>query len=214
MKLITAFFMAWGCFCAIPCPVLKWDEDARPLMIVCLPVLGLFLGCLWALCGLLVWRVPQLGAFGAALLTVVPAVLSGFIHMDGFMDCCDAILSRRDLPRRQQILKDSHVGAFAVLGVVMLFLLQFSLFLTMEMEGKVWALLFLPAVTRACSAAAVDLVTPMETSSYAGAYRERVQKIHGAIVIVIGIVCVAVSVLVCGRAGWENMSLRLIHGFS
>ena len=71
MKLITAFFMSWGCFCAIPCPVRKWDDAARPLMIVCLPVLGMFLGGLWALCGLLTCRLPQMAAFGATLLAVM-----------------------------------------------------------------------------------------------------------------------------------------------
>lgn len=209
MKLITAFFMSWGCFCAIPCPVRKWDDAARPLMIVCLPVLGVFLGGLWALCGLVTCRLPEMGAFGAALLAVLPALLSGFIHTDGFMDCCDAIFSRRDLKERQRILKDSHVGAFAVLGVVVLFLLQFSLFLTVKLDGKLWAMVFLPAVTRACSAAAVDLIPPMESSSYAGTYRERVRRNHAAAIILIGLGCMAASVLLSGRAGLSAAAAAL-----
>lgn len=34
------------------------------------------------------------------------------------MDCCDAILSRRDLRERQRILKDSTCGAFRVIALV------------------------------------------------------------------------------------------------
>ena len=48
-KHIAAFFMAWGMFCAIPCPYRKWDETARGWMLVYLPVVGLILGGIWAL---------------------------------------------------------------------------------------------------------------------------------------------------------------------
>lgn len=209
MKVLTAFFMAWGCFCAIPCPVRRWDESIRPLMIVCLPILGLLLGGIWALAGLMVCCLPQLGAFGSALLTVLPALLTGFIHLDGFMDCCDAIFSRRNLEERQRILKDSHVGAFAVLGVNVLFLLTFSLFLTAELEEKLWVLVFLPAVTRACSAAAVGMIHPLGSSSYAGAYRARVHWGHTVVVVLIGVGCAAASVALCGRAGLSAVAAIL-----
>ena len=36
---ITAFFMAWGMFLAIPCPCKRWDERARQKMLVCLPLI-------------------------------------------------------------------------------------------------------------------------------------------------------------------------------
>ena len=41
---ITAFFMAWGMFLAIPCPCRRWDERARQKMLVCLPLVGLVVG--------------------------------------------------------------------------------------------------------------------------------------------------------------------------
>ena len=53
------------------------------------------------------------------------------------MDVCDAVMSRRDLEIRQKILKDSRVGAFAVICICILMLAQvgssFSLF---EIEDK------------------------------------------------------------------------------
>lgn len=49
LKLFRAMMMCFSMFCAIPCPYHKWDEDARPLMILFLPVVGLFIGCMWAL---------------------------------------------------------------------------------------------------------------------------------------------------------------------
>lgn len=50
----------------------------------------------------------------------------GFIHLDGFMDCSDAILSRRPLEERQRILKDPNTGAFAVVSAIFLILFWFA----------------------------------------------------------------------------------------
>ena len=53
----------------------------------------------------------------AAVMTVYPFLISGCIHLDGFMDVNDAVMSRRPLEDRQRILKDSHVGSCAVICV-------------------------------------------------------------------------------------------------
>lgn len=163
-KTAHAFTMAWGMFCIIPCPFRKWDEKARSRMLVFFPVIGLLLGALWMLLGHLPGSVLT-----AAVLTAFPFVFSGFLHLDGFMDCCDAILSRRELPQRQKILKDSHVGSFAVIGVVLLILLQFAAFLQLT---DCRALLLIPVCSRCAAALAVMAFAPMEKSQYAGAFAE------------------------------------------
>lgn len=130
MKLVlTAFFMAWGMFWIVPCPVKWWDEKARIGMLLFLPLFGAFIGGAWALAVWVLLRYSHAeypGTFSSAILTIIPFVLSGFIHLDGYMDCADAVLSRRDLETRRKILKDSHVGSFAVIALVSLFLLQYG----------------------------------------------------------------------------------------
>ena len=101
-----ALCMAWGMFCIVPCPSRRWDEAARSWMIVWFPLVGLLAGGVWRLLALLPGSMLT-----AALLCAAPFVVTGFLHLDGYMDCCDAILSRRELAVRQKILKDSHVGA-------------------------------------------------------------------------------------------------------
>lgn len=166
MKLVlTAFFMAWGMFWIVPCPVKWWDERARIGMLLFLPLYGLLIGAVWSLCALARERfIP--GLPGAALLSAVPFILSGFIHLDGYMDCADAVLSRRDLETRRKILKDSHVGSFAVVAVCILFLVEFSAFANGELGQKIWLLPFLCAMPRACSIFAVLLCRPIPGSSY------------------------------------------------
>lgn len=169
MKLITGFFMAWGNFCAIPCPCKLWDEKARKLMLVMFPVIGLVIGLLWY--GLY-WSLNFLSLplpLFAAVMTAYPFMVSGCIHLDGFMDCNDAILSRRPLEERQRILKDSHVGAFAVISVILLFMVFFASMWSVAEKGSEGAFLYLiaaPVLARAASAGAVLTKKPLSTSQY------------------------------------------------
>ncbi len=162
MSVITGFFMAWGMFLAIPCPWKRWDEAARPYMLAALPLIGAIVGGVWAAALWLCRFLPL--SVAALLLTAAPWLCTGFIHLDGYMDVCDAVLSRRDLATRQRILKDSHSGAFAVIGMVLLALAQWSFFLA----GKAmwYDVLLIPVATRACAGLAVLLLRPMHTSQY------------------------------------------------
>lgn len=71
-------------------------------------------------------------------MAALPWLVTGFMHLDGYMDVCDAVLSRRELATRQRILKDSHCGAFAVIGMVLLALCQWSVFLSGSADESLW----------------------------------------------------------------------------
>ena len=170
-NLITAFFMAWGNFLSLPCPSRNWRDGLRGTMLAMLPAVGLIIGLLeLALAAVLMWlRVPF--AVGAFLLLFLLHYLSGFMHLDGFMDVTDAVLSRLDLETRQRILKDSRVGAFAVIGVLFLLLAGFAALLTVTsatftVSGYL-PLVLLPVVARAVSGACVLRFKPLATSQYA-----------------------------------------------
>lgn len=162
-----AFAMCQGMFCAIPFPGNIWDEKARGKMLLFLPVLGLELGLIWAglawFCHILSLPVPV----KALVLAMYPYLVTGFIHLDGYMDVTDAVRSYRSLERRREILKDSHVGAFAVIGIVMLLIAQFAFMASAKDTANLWILVFVPAVSRCCSALAVTGLKPMSTSQYA-----------------------------------------------
>lgn len=198
MKLwFYAFFMAWGMFLAIPCPFPKWDEAARGRMLVCLPLVGVIVGGFWALAAWLTQLIALPQAVAALILAALPWLITGFIHLDGFSDVCDAMLSHRDLQTRQRILKDPHCGAFGVICLLLLVLAQFAVFFSVRHplpEGAAAAgsglegakpLLFpgltpdpktallvsiglIPVATRACARLAVLSLRPMKTSQYAG----------------------------------------------
>ena len=205
-----AFVMCQSMFCAIPAPQL-WDEKAKDKMLLFLPIVGLEIGLIWTalsrLCGLL-----NLPVFVTALvLTACPFVLTGFLHLDGFMDVTDAVKSYRSLERRRQILKDSHVGSFAVIGVVLLIVAQFALFASVPTEADLRILIFIPAVSRCCSALAVMGLKPMSTSQYAD---QKKPKSHIAVLRIMLCVFVAGGFLLCGKYGFVLAGCLVGHGFA
>ena len=198
---IYGFFMTWGMFLAIPCPFPRWDEGARGKMMVCLPFIGGIIGGLWALVAWVLGLFPCPTPVRALLLSAVPWCCTGFIHLDGFMDVCDAVLSRRDLETRRKILKDSHCGAFAVISLGLLFLAQWSLFFSGE-ELSLLPLALIPVVTRAWAGFAVLTLRTMGTSQYAKMERTGNLGKQAALVIL----AVGVSALPIALMGLEGLA--------
>lgn len=193
MKFITGFFMAWGNFITLPCPYKKWDGQLKNMMLAFLPSVGLVIGVLWmALFWLLVYlQLPPI-LISLAMMFYIFAVC-GFMHMDGFMDCNDAILSRRPLEERQRILKDSTVGAFAVVTVAFLLLGWFAAMQEVIYHITYVDLLILPVVSRGIGGMSVLTYKPIGHSQYAEDYKEPGRGRYRAAVaiqaaIVVGIV--------------------------
>jgi adenosylcobinamide-GDP ribazoletransferase len=69
------------------------------------------------------------------LLLALWAGLTGLLHLDGLMDSCDGLLPPRDPARRLEIMKDSRVGAFGVVGAILLLLIKFNALMVL-LEGE------------------------------------------------------------------------------
>jgi len=85
----------------------------------------------------------------AAVITLILWVgLTGGLHLDGWMDSADALLSYRTRERMLEIMKDSRVGAMGVLACVLLLLLKTALLAALLEGGPLYALslLLLPPV--------------------------------------------------------------------
>ena len=202
-KYLHAFAMCQSMFCAIPFPGNIWDEKVRDKMLLFLPIVGLEIGGIWAV---LAWlcRVLNLPALITGLiLCAYPYIVTGFIHLDGYMDVTDAVKSWRDLERRREILNDSHVGSFAVIGILLLVLAQFVFMASAPVDANYLILIFIPTVSRCGSALAVMALNPMSTSQYA-----QQKKPRSHIVVLTAMVCifVAAGFLLCGKYGFVLVS--------
>lgn len=83
-----------------------------------------------------------------ALLIAALALLTRALHLDGFMDACDALLGAFERRRRLEILRDTHVGAFAVVGLTSLLLLKISSLAALPQTSRQSVLLLFPCLSR------------------------------------------------------------------
>ena len=128
MTWLKALCIAIGTYSIFPVPQFEWKESNLKYSICFLPVVGLLIGA-----GLFLWTwLGRLLAVDSVLFatvaTILPLLLTGGIHMDGFMDTIDALSSHRDREQKLAILKDPHIGAFAAIYFGIYLLLSFGLY--------------------------------------------------------------------------------------
>ncbi len=123
MQIIKAIIISFSMYSKIPMPQFAWKNEDMKYMLCFFPWVGAVIGvCVY------LWRIIcDRFAVGALCYTVIgtaiPLVVTGGFHVDGFMDTMDAFHSYRPREQKLEILKDSHIGAFAVimLGIYGLF---------------------------------------------------------------------------------------------
>lgn len=117
MNVLRGLALAFSCFSIVPMPQIEWKGSNMRTLMCFFPFVGIVIGLvLGAWC----WLANAAG-FGPALfgagLALLPALVSGGIHFDGFCDVIDAQSSHATPARKREILKDPHIGAFAAIGV-------------------------------------------------------------------------------------------------
>lgn len=129
-------------FTAIPIPLqLPMDNKHLNGAIKTFPLLGIIQGVIYALIFYLLLMISPFSPLAAAIfLWVTLIVVTGGIHLDGWMDASDAYFSYGDRQKRLEVMKDPRVGAFGVLSVILL--LSTKLFLFMKLLLSLKAHLF------------------------------------------------------------------------
>ncbi len=127
MQIIRSFVIAMTMFSRLPMPQFEWDAKSMRYSMAMFPLVGVFVGAVVVLWG---WFCGWMGLnafFSGVGFALLPVLVTGGVHMDGFCDTTDAISSRATRERRLEIMHDSHIGTFAVLGVVSYFLIYVAL---------------------------------------------------------------------------------------
>src|SRR5471030_2724588 len=125
-RLYKGFMMALSMFTVLPTPYIKWDDEGALNMMKFYPIIGLIVGGIWSIIYYFIDIFNISIILKSVIIMIVPFIITGMLHLDGFMDVCDAILSRREKEEKLRILKDSTTGAFSVISLVILFFLQFG----------------------------------------------------------------------------------------
>lgn len=111
------------------------------------PAVGLALGA--ALVGLDAAAREGLPAIVVgALLVSALLILTRALHTEGFLDCCDGLFGGYTAEDRLRILRDTHVGAFAVIGGAALIVTKWSLLASTPDASRMGLLLLFPCLSR------------------------------------------------------------------
>lgn len=205
--LLFAFRMCLGMFTVLPFGKNCWNESLRRHAIACLPLVGLVVGAIWwAAAALARWLLPDFLA--AAVIAAVPFIVTGFMHLDGYMDTSDALLSWRSREERVKILKDVHTGSFAVVMLLLLVLFQFASAMSVE---RLFPLCLIPVLSRAGSAFSVLSLQPLGHSEYASD-----EEKPSALIRDVKVMAAAALVLLLVFSGWRGLlaGLAALGGYA
>ena len=132
--------IAFSMYSRIPMPIFNWDEKDMKHVIAFLPFIGAVIGVLdYALLRAVnILGIPCMVL--TLMLVLIPVLITGGFHIDGFMDVQDALKSYQSKEKKLEIMKDPHIGAFAVisvmsLGLMWLAALYFIAYKAMENGG-------------------------------------------------------------------------------
>lgn len=202
----------------VPAPGADHHLDGLGRSAVWFPVVGLGLGVVLALVDRATSRMfPPL--LGALLVLTVWKLASGGLHLDGLADCLDG-LAGRDASHRLAIMRDSRIGAFGAIGLILLLMLELAALSELPSAMRWRVLLVAPCVARALPPLLARLFRPARTDGHGAAFAVGVGRVapYAALSIATavagfalgtaGIVAVAVAAVVAVVLG-RFMSGRL-----
>ncbi len=120
-RLWNSFKIAFTMYSRIPVPEAKWTEENTSYAMCFFPFIGAVIGAatwgIFLLKEYLSGRGFEFGnLFFTILMVMLPVMITGGIHLDGFLDTQDALASWQPREKRLEILKDPHAGSFAILS--------------------------------------------------------------------------------------------------
>lgn len=122
------------------------------------PAVGYAIGGALALLDIGLRRTALTPPVVAVLLVAALALATGFLHLDGVIDTCDAAFAHRTPSERLEIARDPHAGAFGVVGVILVLLLKAALLSGPLAGHRTAVIIVFPALARCTMAGAVVLL--------------------------------------------------------
>ncbi|MFC9462018.1 adenosylcobinamide-GDP ribazoletransferase [Streptomyces sp. NPDC056983] len=189
---------AFGTLTVLPVKVTRWDRDAARAGMLCAPVAGLVVGLAAAALGGILTLLGAGPLLAAVASVSVPAALTRGLHLDGLADTADGLGSGKPAEDALRIMKQSDIGPFGVITLVLALLAQVAA-LT-ELYADSWARGALAAVVSALAARLA-----LTLASRAGVPPARPEGLGAAVAGTVpvrgALIAAAVTVCAAGAAG-------------
>ena len=118
ITIIRSIIVAFSLYSKIPMPIFEWKKEDMKYAIAMLPLVGVVIAAVeFAILYVLdIYNAPLF--IRTCVWAVIPLLLTGGFHVDGYMDVQDALKSYKPAEEKLRILKDPHIGAFSVISFV------------------------------------------------------------------------------------------------
>ena len=196
MRLLNSLAIAISMYSKIPVPTVDWNEKNMKYAMCFFPVVGVIIGLLQAGGGYLILQHTSCGKlFFAAVMTLIPVLVTGGIHLDGYADTIDAISSYGDREKKLQILKDPHTGAFAVIGLCVYFVAVLALWSEADVRMLPLTACIYP-LSRSLSGISVVSFQAAKNSGLLRTFQDGAHKARVRIVLVVW-ACICAGTMLC-----------------
>lgn len=211
MIFIESLMVAISTYSIIPMPNFEWNEKNMKYAICFFPVVGVF-------CGVLIWALGILGSvlelsnlFVAILAVCIPLLLTGGIHMDGFMDTVDALSSHQPKEKKLEILSDPHCGAFASIYCGIYLLLNVAFLYEIYSSGHLFVLCPVHVLSRCISSlCAVNLPNARKSGMLLSYTKNTKRKIVNIVMIFVAFASVVAMLLISSKLGAVALAAGII----
>lgn len=208
MKVFETVIVAFSMFSALPMPRIEWDADNMRYSLCAFPLIGAVIAVCqwgwWLLCSR--FGIPEI--LRGAGLCLLPVMITGGIHLDGYADTWDAIASHAGVEKRQEILKDPHLGGFAVIRLCMFFIAALALWTSLR-ELRLMVMIGLFCLSRSLSGFAVTSFPLREGSGLARSFAEAADLKRVRIVLLVLTLALSLA-LVLLRAGETVLTAAVV----
>ncbi len=199
-NILSSLVIAFAMYSKVPMPRVDWTKPRMKYVLVFFPFVGILVGgCVFGVLYLAsICSVSPL--LFAGIVTVVPILLTGGIHFDGYIDTVDAISSYQTRERKLEILKDPHVGAFGVIYAIVYIVLFFAgvcgvLAISEYLKEAIFAVSFAFILSR-CLSGFCGVNFKSASAGSLSVFKDASVKIASNIAILVFALCTCMSLLI------------------
>ena len=103
------------------------------------PVVGASIGAFAAVAASVALALSMPAGVAAAIALATAALLTGGLHEDGLADTADGLFGGWTRERRLEIMKDSRIGSYGMLALLLITLMRWSAVTALIVAGQHWA---------------------------------------------------------------------------
>ncbi|WP_423363536.1 adenosylcobinamide-GDP ribazoletransferase [Mycoplasma sp. P36-A1] len=147
-KIINNILFTTTTFSRIPVKKVPYSKENTEYLYLVLPLVGLIYGIILFASAYGITKFVNNNVISSLMIIGISLFVSGGIHVDGFLDTTDAFKSYRERAQKAEILKDSLLGAFALIHFTILIIMMICVYYFIFQFNAIYLFLVFPILSR------------------------------------------------------------------